>query len=162
MTNDEIINDINDEDALRSLRDAADKKLQQIKDDKQTAKLELESKNYVNKYFVLYGKTWNGSVSTPNEDDITVVHVLSIDFVGNNFIRCDANVIKIEYDTEDEWLDSGINCKNFGQVNIIRYHSPSYDLYMKQDYKQISREDVGEIISDAFEAAKHNLTMWDN
>lgn len=161
MTYDEIIKNFEDEDSLLSLRNAADEKLQRLRDDKLSTKLKQASTDLVNKYFIFYGKTWNDSVCTPNEDDMTIVHVLSIDFVGNNFIRCDANVIKIEYDSDNAWLNSGINCKNFGQVNIISYRSTSYDIDMRQDLKQISREDVGEIISDAFEAAKHNLTAWD-
>lgn len=164
MTNEEILKDINDEDALRALRNAADEKLQKVKEDKRAAELKLIADDYLDKYLISYGHTFangNGSCMRVNTDDMTIVHIKSIEFKGRNFFRCTANVIKIEYDDEHEWLSAGLNCTDFGQVNIRCYTTPSFDIKDDMQFKVISKEEVDKLISDAYEAAKHSLTSWD-
>lgn len=163
MTNEEILKDINDEDALRALRTAADEKLQKVKEAKRVAELKLVADDYLDKYMISYGHTWvfdNGKMQV-NLNDMTIVHITSIDFKGRNFLRCKANVIKIEYNNENEWLTAGLNCSDFGQVNIRCYSTPSFDIDDTKKFTVISKKDVDKLISDAYEASKHALTSWD-
>ena len=164
MTNEEILNDINDEDALRALRNAADEKLQKVKEEKRAAEIQLVADDYLDKYMISYGHTFpsgRGSCMQINTDDMTIVHIKSIDFKGRNFFRCKANVIKIEYDSELDWLHAGLNCQDFGQVNVRCYTTPSFDIKDDMDFKIISKEEVAKIIYEAKAIAKDCFELWD-
>ena len=164
MTNEEFLKDINDEDTLRALRNAADEKLQKVKEDKRAAEIKLVADDYLDKYMISYGHTFangNGSCMRINTDDMTIIHIKSIDFKGRNFFRCTANVIKIEYDDEHEWLHAGLNCTDFGQVNVRCYTTPSFDIKADMQFKVISKEDVDKIINEAKAATKDCFELWD-
>lgn len=164
MTNEEILKDINDEDALRALRNAADEKLQKVKEEKRAAEIKLIADDYLDKYLISYGHTFangRGSCMQVNTDDMTIVHIKSIEFKGRNFFRCTANVIKIEYDGEYEWLNAGLNCTDFGQVNIRCYTTPSFDIKDNMQFKVISKEEVDKIINEAKAATKDCFELWD-
>ncbi len=164
MTNEEILKDINDEDDLRALRNAADEKLQKVKEEKRAAEIKLVASEYLDKYLIAYGNTFSGShgcMMKVNENDITIVHVKSIDFKGRNFFRCEANVLKIEYDNEHEWLDAGLNSKDFRHVNIRTYSTPSFDIKDDMKFKIISKEEVEEFVKEAKTIANADLNEWD-
>ena len=95
----EKICNLTDENELREIRDYADARLQQVKEEKAFAKKEILEAKYKDKYIVKYGSNWiqNSRTLSKNENDITIAHILNISFQGRDFFRCHAKVIHIKY-----------------------------------------------------------------
>lgn len=158
----EKISNLTVEDELRELRDFADARLQQVKEEKAFAKKEVLESKYKDKYIVKYGSDWmkNNITSTKNENDITIAHILSISFQGRGFFRCHAKVIHIEYDTESSMI-SHLTSDGFNEVNIHCFEDTQYDLNENDIDKIISQNEANEIIADAKKLQKEIMKNWD-
>ena len=158
----EKIGNLTNEDELRELREFADARLQQVKEEKAFAKKEVLEAKYKDKYIVKYGSDWkkNSSASPKNENDITIAHILNISFQGRGFFRCHAKVIHIEYDTESSMI-SHLTSDGFNEVNIHCFEDTQYDLRESEIDKIITQNEANGLIADAKKLQKEIMNNWD-
>lgn len=157
----EQIGNLTNEDELRELREFADARLQQVKEEKAFAKKEVLESKYKDKYIVIYGSDWmkNSRICTKNENDITIAHILNISFQGRGFFRCHAKVIHIEYDSESSFV-SHLTADGFNEVNIHCFEDTQYDLNENEIDKIITQNEANEIIADAKKLQKEIMKNW--
>lgn len=157
----EQIGNLTNEDELRELREFADARLQQVKEEKAFAKKEVLEAKYKDKYIVKYGSNWmtNSRICTKNENDITIAHILNISFQGRGFFRCHAKVIHIEYDSESSFV-SHLTADGFNEVNIHCFEDAQYDLNENEIDKIITQNEANEIIADAKKLQKEIMKNW--
>ena len=153
------IRSLSDEDALRELRDYSDEHLQDLKERKaRSSKAEIEEK-YRDKYLVFYGRHVAMTSRVPNMNDITIVHVLDVDFVGRGFFRCHVREIHIKYD--DEWNQVSHLTSDWGSAYISCSDDTQYDIRENEIDGIIDREKVMEIVGKARENCAKIADMWD-
>ena len=153
MDNQEILKNFNTEAELKALRDDAAKKLEEVREAKRAKELEKFMQDWAGKYIISYGKKYLNAGSMKDKSDIKIAHITSVDFKGRNFVRCKANVIRIKYNDEHDWLNAGLNSEGYGQVQLEAYISPSFDIQDDEEVKTITKEEALKIINDAREAA---------
>lgn len=158
----EQIGNLTNENELRELREFADARLQQVKEEKAFAKKEVLESKYKDKYIVKYGHDWIQSdrAFSNNENDITIAHIMSVSFQGQGFFRCHARVIHIEYDSESSMI-SHLSADGFNEVNIHCYEDTQYDLREDEIDKIITQNEANEIIADAKKLQKEIMKNWD-
>ena len=158
----EKIGNLTNEDELRELREFADARLQQVKEEKAFAKKEVLEAKYKDKYIVKYGSDWmkNSSASPKNENDITIAHILNISFQGRGFFRCHAKVIHIEYDSESSMI-AHLTSDGFNEVNIHCFEDTQYDLRESEIDKIITQNEANGLIADAKKLQKEIMKNWD-
>lgn len=155
----EKISKLSNEDELRELREYADCRLQQVKDEKAWANKEVLEEKYKDKYLVIYGSSLMKAASLPNKDDIRIVHVLGISFIRRGSFRCHAKVIHIEYDTES----SIVNHLAANRVNEIRmecFEDAQYDLNEADINEIIDENQANKMIADAKKYQKEIMKNW--
>ena len=162
MDNKEILKNFNTEAELKALRDDAAKKLEKVREAKRVKDREKSMQDWAGKYVITYGRNYLKAGSMKDKSDIKIAHITSVDFKGRNFIRCKANVIRIKYNDEHDWLNAGLNSEGYGQVKLEAYISPSFDIQDDEEVKTITKEEALKIINDAREAAFIIADEWDN
>lgn len=162
MDNKEILKNFNTEAELKALRDDAAKKLEEVREAKRVKDREKSMQDWAGKYVITYGRNYLKAGSMKDKSDIKIAHITSVDFKGRNFVRCKANVIRIKYNDEHDWLNAGLNSEGYGQVKLEAYISPSYDIQDDEEVKTITKEEALKIINDAREAAFIIADEWDN
>lgn len=162
MDNQEILKNFNTEAELKALRDDAAKKLEEVREAKRVKDREKSMQDWAGKYVITYGRNYLKAGSMKDKSDIKIAHITSVDFKGRNFVRCKANVIRIKYNDEHDWLNAGLNSEGYGQVKLEAYISPSYDIQDDEEVKTITKEEALKIINDAREAAFIIADEWDN
>ena len=160
MTITEQIDQIENEDELRKIRQYADDRLQKIKEIHNQNSVEELRKKYKDKYLLIYGRDFSTPVSTQNKDDIKIVHVIDIVFQGHGFIRCLAKVIHIEYDTESNFLKH-ITSSEIAQVNVNYFEDSSFDFKEHEIEKIITANEANGIIQEAKEYQQKIFDSWD-
>lgn len=157
----EKIGNLTNEVELRELREYAEARLQQVKEEKAFAKKEVLEAKYKDKYIVKYGHDWIQSDRTfsKNENDITIAHILSINFQGSGFFRCHAKVIHIEYDSESSMI-SHLTSNGFNEVNMHCYEDTQFDLREDEIDKIITQNEANGIIADAKKYQKEIMNNW--
>lgn len=162
MDNKEILKNFNTEAELKALRDDAAKKLEKVREAKRVKDREKSMQDWAGKYVITYGRNYLKAGSMKDKSDIKIAHITSVDFKGRNFIRCKANVIRIKYNDEHDWLNAGLNSEGYGQVKLEAYISPSFDIQDDEEVKTITKEEALKIINDARETAFIIADEWDN
>ena len=162
MDNQEVLKNFNTEAELKALRDDAAKKLEEVREAKRAKDREKSMQDWVGKYVITYGRKYLKAGSMEDKSDIKIAHITSVDFKGRNFVICKANVIRIKYNDEHDWLNAGLNSEGYGQVKLEAYISPSYDIQDDEEVKTITKEEALKIINDAREAAFIIADEWDN
>ena len=162
MDNQEVLKNFNTEAELKALRDDAAKKLEEVREAKRAKDREKSMQDWVGKYVITYGRKYLKAGSMEDKSDIKIAHITSVDFKGRNFVRCKANVIRIKYNDEHDWLNAGLNSEGYGQVKLEAYISPSYDIQDDEEVKTITKEEALKIINDTREAAFIIADEWDN
>lgn len=162
MDNQEILKNFNTEAELKALRDDVAKKLEEVREAKRVKDREKSMQDWAGKYVITYGRNYLKAGSMKDKSDIKIAHITSVDFKGRNFVRCKANVIRIKYNDEHDWLNAGLNSEGYGQVKLEAYISPSYDIQDDEEVKTITKEEALKIINDAREAAFIIADEWDN
>lgn len=125
--------DITDVNHLRDLREFFDSRVQEEKQKKENANIEKYRPIYEGKFMLEYGKHWDGPVAVHNEDDILIVKINKLDFVGNGFIRADVDVINIKYSTPRHELKTGLTADEYGEITLDTYHDGQYSIYINDD-----------------------------
>lgn len=125
--------DLSDITTLRDLREFFDERVQEEKQKRDNANIEQYRPIYEGKFMLQYGKAWDGPVSVPNKDDIEIVKVNKLDFVGNGFIRADVDVLNIKYSTPRHELNTGLTASDYGEITIDTYHDNQYAIYINDD-----------------------------
>lgn len=162
MDNQEVLKNFNTEAELKALRDDAAKKLEEIREAKRAKDREKSMQDWAGKYVITYGRKYLKASSMEDKSDIKIAHITSVDFKGRNFVRCKANVIRIKYNDEHDWLNAGLNSEGYGQVKLAAYTTPSYDIQDDEEVKTITKEEALKIINDARETAFIIADEWDN
>lgn len=162
MDNKEILKNFNTEAELKALRDDAAKKLEKVREAKRVKDREKSMQDWAGKYVITYGRNYLKAGSMKDKSDIKIAHITSVDFKGRNFVRCKANVIRIKYNDEHDWLNAGLNSEGYGQVQLEAYISPSFDIQDDEEVKTITKEEALKIINDARETAFIIADEWDN
>lgn len=162
MDNQEILKNFNTEAELKALRDDAVKKLEEVREAKREKEREKFMQDWAGKYIISYGRKYLNAGSMKDKSDIKIAHIVSVDFKGRNFVRCNAHVIHIKYNDEHDWLNAGLNSEGYGQVQLEAYISPSFDIQDDEEVKTITKEEALKIINDAREAAFIIADEWDN
>ena len=155
----EKIGNLSNEDELRELREYADARLQQVKDEKALANKEVLEAKYKDKYLVKYGSALMKAGGIPNTNDITIIHVLNIDFQGRGFFRCHAKVIHIEYDSEMS-LVGHLSAAGYNEIHLECFEDSQYDLNEADINKIIDENEANQMIADAKEFQKEIMKNW--
>ena len=119
----DIVNDI---PSLRELRDYADARLQQLKQDTYQAKIDEYNEKYKDKYLLIYGKTYD-TVYSVNPNEIKIVHVLDVTFGREESFRCLAKTIEINYASE-ETIVNHLSAKSYSECHVSMFVEDQYDV----------------------------------
>lgn len=150
---------IEDEATLREIRSIADNRLQEVKQSKkETRKQEAETK-YKNKYLLVYGRTYSMTISEKNELDLKIYKVLDIEFSTDDFFRCSAKLIHIEYDNEFDEIH--LTSTNYGSCKIEFSVDSSCDIYENRIEKILTKEEVQDILKTAKENQLKLIEQWE-
>lgn len=159
----EKINNLTDETELKEISLWADARRQQLKDEKAMAnKTELEAK-YKGKYLIKYGRQMMAMAvkfNRDNLDDITIIHVLDIDFKGRGFFRCHAKVIHIQYDPETS-LVGHLTSNGFNEVKIQCFEDSQYDINETDIAQIVDQNTANGIINEAKKYQVEIMNNWD-
>lgn len=135
------VKELTDVNMLRDLREYFDSRVQEEKTKKENASIDKYRDTYEGKILLQYGRIWNGPISKPNENDIDIVKVNKLLFVGNGFIRADVDVLNIKYETPRHELKIGLTADNYGEVTIDTYHDNQYSIQINDNsYASTLRE----------------------
>ena len=127
---------LNDESALRSLREYADSCLQKVKEEKAAANIDKIAKKYKDKYLLLYGRHYTRLASIVNPVEFTIVHVEDIDYAGATHFRCKAKMIR-----------AAQNDKFSTEVFLVDKYD-GFKIEVKTDHQHnIQYSDIDEIIT---------------
>ena len=159
----EKINNLTDETELKEISLWADARRQQLKDEKAMAnKTELEAK-YKGKYLIKYGRPMMAmaiKINRDNLDDISIIHVLDIDFKGRGFFRCHAKVIHIQYDPETS-LVGHLTSSGFNEVKIQCFEDSQYDINETDIAQIVDQNTANGIINEAKKYQVEIMNNWD-
>lgn len=159
----EKINNLTDESELKEISLLADARRHQLKDEKAMAnKTELEAK-YKGKYLIKYGRQLMAMAvkfNRDNLDDITIIHVLDIEFKGKGFFRCHAKVIHIQYDPETS-LVGHLTSNGFNEVKIQCFEDSQYDINETDIAKIVDQNTANGIINEAKKYQVEIMNNWD-
>lgn len=159
----EKINNLTDETELKEISLLADARRHQLKDEKAMAnKTELEAK-YKGKYLIKYGRQLMAMAvkfNRDNLDDITIIHVLDIEFKGKGFFRCHAKVIHIQYDPETS-LVGHLTSNGFNEVKIQCFEDSQYDINETDIAQIVDQNTANGIINEAKKYQVEIMNKWD-
>lgn len=125
--------DITDINHLRDLREFFDERVQEEKQKKENANIDKYRPIYEGKIMLSYGKQWDGPVSVPNLQDIEIVKVYKLNFVGHGFISADVDILNLKYMTPRHELHTGLTADNYGEITIDTYHDGQYSIPINDD-----------------------------
>lgn len=156
----EKISKLSNEDELRELREYADARLQQVKDEKAIANKEVLEAKYKDKYLVIYGSDgFKIGAGNTNKNDIKIVHVLDISFVGRRRFRCHAKVIHIQYDSESTFI-SHLTANGFNEIRMECFEDAQFDLDEANINEIIDENQANKMIADAKKYQKEIMKNW--
>ena len=125
--------DITDVNHLRDLREFFDERVQEEKQKQENSNIDKYRQIYEGKIMLSYGKRWDGPIAVQNLQDIEIVKVNKLDFVGHGFIRADADVLNLKYMTPRHELKAGLTADNYGEITIDTYHDSQYSIPINDD-----------------------------
>lgn len=152
---------ITNEDDLRELREYADTCLQAVKESKAfKCKAKLENK-YKDKYLLKYGRNvCKAFSSTANKNDMEIIHIIEIEFVGQGFFRCKVKGIHIKFDDDYEQI-SHLTANDWGSAYVSYIEDEQYDLREDEIDEIITKEKAMELIEVAKNDFNDIITQWD-
>lgn len=155
------IGQLTDENELKDIRDMAAARLEQIREEKAVSSKQELDKKYKDKYLLFYGKqlTMSGP-SEPDKNHLKIVHVIDCNFRGRDFIRVQAKVIEIQYDSEPTSLMK-LGCTGFGECHTEFYEDFNYDFHENQIVKIIDKNEVNEMVKKAVDYNNYMMAEWD-
>lgn len=124
------VKELTDVNMLRDLREYFDSRVQEEKTKKENASIDKYRDTYEGKILLIYGVKWDGPISAQNVNDINIVKVNKLLFVGNGFVRADVDVLNIKYDTPRHELKIGLTADNYGEITINTYHDNQYSIHI--------------------------------
>ena len=147
---------------LRDIRDLADDMVQNLKKEKAEQELDKIRPTYEGKFLLKYGHNWDGPIAVDNRSDIIIAKINKINFVGNGFFRCDANVIEIIYGTSREKVNkAGLTADSYEEVSISSYHDDQYDIDIEKKPTFLSLEQVNEYIETARNQQESTISWFE-
>lgn len=153
------IDTINDINQLRQIRKFVSDKIDKIhKQQSESDRQELEKK-YKDKYLLCYGKFVTMTQTTVNENYMTIIHVLDINFQGNGFFRCHAKAIKIIFNNEYDQIMHLTG--DWGSTHIEYDENEQYDIRESDISKIITKEEANDLIKKAKEDFETIISTWD-
>lgn len=153
-----LIDKVEDESALRQIRNYADNVLQNVKKQKELMnKTELENK-YKGKYLLMYGSYASMTHRETNKNDIKIIHVLDIDFKGNGFFRCHAKVIHFKFG--DEYKSIAHLNSDWDSAYISITDDEQYDINEREISKVIDKNEAEKIIDKYKENYLNLMKNW--
>ena len=139
-----LIDKVEDETALRQIRNYADNVLQNVKKQKELMnKTEIENK-YKGKYLLMYGSYASMIHRETNMNDLKIIHVLDIDFKGNGFFRCHAKVLHFKFG--DEYKSISHISSDWDSAYISITDDEQYDINENEISEVIDKDEAEKII----------------
>lgn len=154
-----------DIDLLKTLRDWADDQVQTLKAEKEQRLVNKYKPDIEGKFLLKYGYCWDGPIKVKNINDIEIIYVKKIDFVGRGFIRCNAVVINIIGYVPGSKLDNaGLSATDYDEVRISAWQDDQYDIdfELAKNPVVLTREEVDKKINFALNiASKQTEKFWE-
>lgn len=151
-----------DIDLLRDIRGLADDMVQNLKKEQAEQEIDKYKPIYEGKFLLKYGRNWDGPIAVDNRSDIIIAKINKINFVGNGFFRCDANVIEIIYGTVREKVNKvGLTADSFEEVSISSYHDDQYDIDIEKKPTFLTIEQVDEYIETARNQQESTISWFE-
>ena len=150
---------ITDETELKKIRDIADKRLHEVKAEKEYKQKELLEEKYRGKYLLFYGRNVSMMCTTKNPNDIKIVHVLDIHFQGNGFFRVKAKIIHIKYN--DEWQQIKHLTSDWTSSYISCSEDDSFDIREGDIDEIIDKQKVDKMIKNLKDTQNRIFDNWD-
>ena len=159
----EKISNLTDEKELKEISLWADARRQQLKDEKAMANKTVLEAKYKGKYLIKYGRpmmAMPAKFGRDNLDDISIIHVLDIEFKGQGFFRCHAKVIHIQYDPETS-LIGHLTSNGFNEVKIQCFEDSQYDINENDIAQIVDQNTANGIINEAKKYQVEIMNNWD-
>ena len=153
-----LIDKVEDESALRQIRNYADNVLQNVKKQKELInKTEIENK-YKGKYLLMYGSYASMTHRETNKNDIKIIHVLDTDFKGHGFFRCHAKVLHFKFGDEYESIKHLSSDWDSAYISIT--DDEQYDINENEISEVIDKDEAEKIIDKYKENYLNLMKNW--
>ena len=150
---------------FRSLKDWADTKAHELEKEKQRKEIDKYRPDIEGKFLRKYGSEWNGPRQVVNTNDIYIVYIKKIDFVGHGFLRCDAVVFNVKHASTIEKINNSslsVSSKEYDDIRVATWHDTNYDISFESAMNPdiIDRKEVEEIIDKAIADVNSEKTVF--
>lgn len=149
---------------FRSLKDWADTKAHELEKEKQRKEIDKYKPNIEGKFLRKYGHEWRGSIRVVN-NDIYIVYVKKIEFVGHDFLRCDAVVFNVKHANTIEKINNSslsVSSKEYDDIRVATWHDANYDISFETAMNPdiIDRKEAEKIIDKALADVNSEKTVF--
>ena len=151
---------------FRSLKEWADTKAHELEKEKQRKEIDKYRPNIEGKFLRKYGRKWRGPVRVVNNNDVYIVYVKKIKFVGRDFLSCDAVVFNIKHANTIEKINNSslsVSSKEYDDIRIATWHDANYDISFETAMNPdiIDRKEVEEIVDKAITSiSSKKIVFW--
>ena len=154
-----------DINVFRSLKDWADTKAHELEKEKQRKEIDKYRPNIEGKFLLKYGREWRGPVRVVNNDDVHIVYVKKIEFVGHDFLRCDAVVFNIKNASTIEKINNSslsVSSNEYDDIRVATWHDSNYDISFETAMNPdiIDRKEAEKIIDKALADVNSEKTVF--
>lgn len=149
----EKIDKMLDEETLRNIRNYSDIRLQTVKNQKEMAQKAILESKYLDKYILIIGNkniTMIGH-SVPDPNNLTIAHILSIEFQGRGFFRGHAKVCKIHFNNEFKSIVH-LTANASASCELEMFDDEQFDFHESDRLEIISKEKALELIKESKES----------
>ena len=117
------------------------------------------------KFLLKYGREWRGPVRVVNNDDVHIVYVKKIEFVGHDFLRCDAVVFNIKNASTIEKINNSslsVSSNEYDDIRVATWHDSNYDISFETAMNPdiIDRKEAEKIIDKALADVNSEKTVF--
>ena len=156
---DENIETSDDLEFLRRIRDLADQRIHCLQDAKDKANITNLSSKYVGQYILIYGKHVTMASSFINRNDINIVRVKELAFIGGGMFRITG--LKLRICTADQYDDiTHITDTAFASLIVSVSDGATMSIYEKDIEAILEPEQVDEYIQHAGGLHTDLLKNW--
>lgn len=156
---DENIETSDDIEFLRRIRDMADQRIHCLQDAKDKANITNLSGKYVGQYILIYGKHVTMASSFINRNDINIVRVKELAFIGGGMFRITG--LKLRICTADQYDDiTHITDTAFASLIVSVSDGATMSIYEKDIEAILEPEQVDEYIQHAGGLHTDLLKNW--
>ena len=157
---DENIETSDDIEFLRRIRDLADQRLQQVKNERYKAGIADLRNKYVGKYVLIYGKQFTMTMSFTNKNDINIFHIKEItDVCSDKMFRIIGRQLRICTDDQYEEIKH-ISASASGSLIVSVTDGETKSLYEKDIEAILEPAQVDEYIKHAAGLQSELLKAW--